>query len=259
MADAVLIADGVVAGYGGPPIVDRVDLTVMPGEVVGLLGANGSGKSTLVRAITGQLRLAAGSVTIGGVDLVREPVRAKAGFGLAIDAPDLPDGLSGWQYLDLVASIRDADLALARSVADRLMLTPWLTRPIGEYSLGTRAKVSIAAAVIGAPPLLVFDESLNGLDPVAAFEFKQLVAELCAGGRQAAIVATHVVEAVPGFCHRAVLLADGRIADVFDKARLADAGRFPGRFEAEVIQTLKARQLVPADGKGRTAAPFALR
>jgi ABC-2 type transport system ATP-binding protein len=244
MADPVLVARNVTAGYGGRPVIAGIDLVVGLGDVLGLLGANGSGKSTLVRAITGQIRLTAGSVAIAGADLARAPELAKAGFGLAIDAPDLPDALSGQQYLDLVAAVRGvpADERSSGGVADRLMLTPWLDQPIAEYSLGTRAKVSIAAAVLGAPPLLIFDESLNGLDPVAAFEFKQLVAELAATGRHGIIVATHVVEAVPGFCNRAVLLADGRIADAFDAQRLEEARRSPGRFEADVIQTLKARQ-----------------
>ena len=122
------------------------------------------------------------------------------------------------------------------------MLTPWLGRPIAEYSLGTRAKVSIAAAILGAPPLLIFDESLNGLDPVAASEFKRIVADLGAGGCHAIIVATHVVEAVPAFCNRVVVLAEGRVVDAWDTQRLAVVRVSPGAFEAEVIAALRAQQ-----------------
>jgi ABC-2 type transport system ATP-binding protein len=125
-------------------------------------------------------------------------------------------------------------------VPERLALRPWLRRPIAEYSLGTRAKVSIAAALLGAPPLLIFDESLNGLDPIAAWEFKRIVKELAATGAHGLIVATHVVDAVPAFCSRAALLADGRIADRWEAERLAAAGSVPGAFEREVIAALRA-------------------
>jgi ABC-2 type transport system ATP-binding protein len=248
VAGNVLIVHDLSAGYGGRPVVADIDLTLRRGDVMGLLGANGSGKSTLVRALTGQIRLISGSVTIGGADLGGAPQRAKAAFGLAIDAPDLPDALTGRQYLDLVAAIRGvpADAWPLGDVPARLMLTPWLGRPIGEYSLGTRAKVSIAAAILGAPSLLIFDESLNGLDPVAAWEFKRMVAELAAGGSHAIIVATHVVEAVPAFCNRVAVLADGRLVETWDAQRLAVARAAPGAIEAEVIAALRARQRQPA-------------
>ena len=244
----VLAVRAMSAGYGGRPVVAGIDLTLARGDVVGLLGANGSGKSTLIKAITGQIRLASGSVVIGGADLGPEPLRAKAGFGLAIDAPDLPNALTGRQYLELVASIRGAASGSwpCGDVPSRLMLTPWLERPIAEYSLGTRAKVSIAAAILGGPPLLIFDELLNGLDPVAAWEFKRIVAELAADARHAVLVATHVVEAVPSFCNRVVLLAEGRIVDAWDAERLATARRVSGAFEADVIAVLKAKHRRPA-------------
>ncbi|MDL2402889.1 hypothetical protein [Rhizobium mayense] len=102
----------------------------------------------------------------------------------------------------------------------RLALTPWLGRPIREYSLGTRAKVAIGAALAGSPALLLFDKSLNGLDPVAAWEVKALLGELAASGDHGVIVSTHVVEAVPGFCNRAIFLAEGSIAESWDAAAL---------------------------------------
>lgn len=239
----VLAVSGMSAGYGGRRIVADIELTLHRGEILGLIGANGSGKSTLLRAVTGQIAARSGRIEIAGIDLARAPERAKAAFGLAIDAEDLPAALTGRQYLDLVASIRDCrpgDWPFA-DVPARLDLTLWLNRPIAEYSLGTRAKVSIAAALIGSPPLLIFDESLNGLDPVAAWEVKRMIADLAASGRHAVIVSTHVVESVPTLCTRAVLLADGRIVESWDTAHLADSSTAPGQFEARVMLALRAR------------------
>jgi len=228
------------ADYGGHPVVGGIELTLNRGDVLGLLGANGSGKSTLLKAITGQIRLFGGSVAVNGVDLAGAPERAKGGFGLAIDVPDLPAALSGRQYLQLVASIRGCaeDDWPGVDVAERLSLKRWIDRPIAEYSLGTRAKVAIAAALLGAPPLLIFDESLNGLDPLAAWEVKRVILALAASGRHAVIISTHVVEAVPGLCNRAVLLAEGSIAREWDARQLAEASHTPGAFEFHVMQAL---------------------
>lgn len=238
-----LAVHDLAAGYGGRAIVSGVSLALARGEVLGLLGANGAGKSTLVKAITGQLRPMAGRVAIDGVDLAREPERAKGRFGLAVEGSDLPAALTGVQYLEMVASIRGCpvDHELFPDLIDRLGFRPWLDRPIALYSLGTRAKLAFAGALIGAPPLLIFDESLNGLDPLAAFEVKGVIAALAATGRHAVVLATHVVETVPGLCTRAVFIADGRVAESWDTARLAEDGAVPGRFEARLIASLRAR------------------
>lgn len=238
----VLAVCGLSAGYGGRPVLSNIDLTLHRGDILGVLGANGSGKSTLLKAITGQIRLAEGRIAIGGIDLAYAPEHAKAGFGLAVDAPELPAVLSGRQYLQLVASIRSCavDGWPCGDLLDRLGLRRWIDRPIAEYSLGTRAKIAIAAALLGAPPLLVFDESLNGLDPLAVWEVKRIIRDLAASGRHAVIISTHMVETVPGLCNRAVLLTEGRVVREWNARQLADAGRVSGTFEATVMQALKA-------------------
>jgi len=236
----ILAVRGLSAGYGSRAVVSGIDLSLHRGDILGLLGANGSGKSTLLRAITGQIRPLGGEVAIDGADLAGAPERAKSSFGLAMDPSDLPAALSGRQYLQLVASIRgcaESDWP-GVNVAERLGLKRWIERLIGEYSLGTRAKIAIAAALLGAPPLLILDESLNGLDPLAAFEMKRIILALASSGRHAVIISTHVMEAVPGLCNRALLLAEGRIAQEWDARQLADASHAPGDFELHVMRAL---------------------
>jgi len=241
-SNSILGVRNLSAGYGGRPIVTDINLQMRLSDVLGLLGANGAGKSTLLKAVTGQIRLLGGTVTINGVDLAAEPVWAKSQFGLAIDAANLPSALSGQQYLELVASIRGCS-STAFPVAEpleRLGLRPWLHCSIADYSLGTRAKLSILAALLGAPPLLIFDESLNGLDPVSAWECKQMIRDLAATGRHAIILSTHIVEAVPGLCNRALFLAEGRIVRSWDHAELDNASSSPGAFEANVMEAFTA-------------------
>lgn len=243
MANAILHAAGIAAGYAGRPIFRGLDLRLEAGDILGLLGANGSGKSTLVKAITGQIPLLAGSVAIGGIDLGKAPEQAKAGLGLAVEIGDLPNALTGRQYLELVASIRGcrATEFAAPGIVELLGLDRWLDAPIAAYSLGTRMKTAIAGSLLGAPPLLIFDESLNGLDPVSAFRMKRTIADLAASGHHAVILSTHVVETIPTLCTRAVFLAEGGIVHEWDGPGLAVAAASPGGFEARVMDALLAR------------------
>jgi ABC-2 type transport system ATP-binding protein len=241
--DEVLKAHNVSAGYGGHRIVEGVDLLLRKGDVLGLLGANGSGKSTLIKALTGQIRLLDGKVEISGIDLARRPEQAKAHLGLAVDSSDLPDGLTGRQYFELVASIRGCapDNWPLHDVLARLRLGGGVDQLMSACSLGTRAKIGIAAALLGAPPLLVFDESLNGLDPVAAWEAKAIITELAATRRHAILVSTHVVETVPTFCSRALLLSEGRFAQAWNDSDLAEMA--PAAFEKSVMRLLATQSV----------------
>jgi ABC-2 type transport system ATP-binding protein len=242
METEILSVAGLLAGYGSKTIITGLEFNLQLGDVLGLLGANGSGKSTLLKAISGQLRPFSGKIKIGGVDLHGAPETAKAQFGYAVEAADLPENLTGRQYLELMASLRSCEPLRwpCSDVIGRLNLSAWLDLPIRQYSMGTRAKISIAAAMLGAPKVLILDESLNGLDPLAAWEVKQMILQLASSGHHAVIVSTHVVEAVPALCNRAIFLADGRIVKAWNSQALADASRVPGAFEANVIQALKA-------------------
>jgi len=240
--DLLVDAAGIVAGYGSGRVLRGVDITLRRGEIVGVLGANGAGKSTFLKVLTGQLPPLAGEVRIDGVDLAAAPERAKARFGLAVDLNEVPLPLTGRQYLELVASIRGCAADAWPEGEDAialLALERWIDGPIATFSLGTRMKIAIAAALLGAPPLLIFDESLNGLDPVTAYNVKQLFRRLAASGRHGILVCTHIVEIVPALCTEALFLTGGEIARRWDGVALAALAARPGAFEAEVIAALQ--------------------
>jgi ABC-2 type transport system ATP-binding protein len=249
-ARELLNVQGVDAGYGPVQVLREIDLTVAAGEILGLLGANGSGKSTLLRALTGQIPLWAGNVTIAGIDLTAAPEEAKARFGYAVDPADLPSALTGLQYLELVASIRRRrpDDWPAGDLLDLLSLRLWAKRLIGEYSFGTRMKLSISAALLGSPPLLILDESLNGLDPVASFRLKQLLRQLARSGDHAVILSTHQLETVAGLCDSAALLSEGRISQCWNRDEFARARSQEGGFELAVMTALGEE--APAQPRG---------
>lgn len=251
VAQELLRLSDLSVGFGRRPVIAGIDLTILRGDVLGLLCANGSGKSTLIKSITGQLRPQAGTIVIDGIDLAQAPERAKARFGLAIDVADLPVSLSGRQYLELVASLRSCASTdwRDRDLPARLGMTAWLDRPIGEYSLGTRAKIAITAALIGSPPLLIFDEPLNGLDPLAAWEMKSLLIELAANGGHAVLISTHVVETIPSLCNRAVFVAEGKITRSWSRDDLTKTQAVPGAFEASLVSLLKSQLQAASPGK----------
>ena len=237
---SLLAVSGLGAGYGRTRIVRDVDLVVEPGSWFGLLGANGSGKSTLLRAITGQIRLQDGQVLVGGIDMAKAPERAKRLIGYAVDGADLPEGLTGRQYLELVASIRGcrADCWPFGDIIEPLSLTRWIDARIGNCSLGTRMKISLAAALLNGPPLLILDESLNGLDPVANWRVRQILADLVRTGRHAVVLSTHMVETVAAACTDVIFLEDGQITHRWNIEQLRAAQEEPGGFDGLVMRTL---------------------
>jgi ABC-2 type transport system ATP-binding protein len=210
------------AAYAGHPVLHGIDLTLQAGELTGLVGPNGSGKSTLLRAIAGVQPGVVGEVRIDGIDLHADPLAARARLGFAIEPERLPSLLTGRQCIELLADLRGETHRLGQSwrLAEQLRLDAWLDRPVHTYSLGTRQKLAIVQALIGEPVLIVLDEVLNGLDPLAAFELKRELRRRADNGA-AVLLATHGLEVAERLLDRALLLLDGRIAEDWDAAALA--------------------------------------
>lgn len=245
----MLEAELLCVDRGPQRVLTNLSWRVERGEWVGLIGANGTGKSTLLAAITGLAPIAAGSIRIGGHDVGNKPTAARAQCAVAIAPERLPDGLSVSQMIELVHASRGLDaqaLQLSLSLAETLGLTPWLDRHIGQCSLGTRQKAGIVAGLAGRAPLWLLDESLNGLDPVSAFAFKQFLAEQHRRGDTAIVLATHGLELAERLLSRVCVLRDGGIGDDYDRARLDD-------IRADSTHSVEA-ELVAAMQRGSAAA-----
>ncbi len=231
--------------FGSNEVLRGIELDLMAGELVGLVGPNGTGKSTLMRCLCGAESIQRGQVLINGIDIALERQSAQAQFGYAVEVERLPGLLTARQALQLVADVRAASARLAESysLCAELGMAPWLDRRIHEFSLGTRQKLAIALALIGRPALIVLDEVLNGLDPLAAFALKEELQERTRAGA-CVLLATHGLEVAERFLDRAVLLLDGRIAADWNAEALCGFRADPeGGLEHAVVLRLRAAAL----------------
>lgn len=225
---------------GGREVLHGIDLRIEAGEFVALAGPNGSGKSSLLRCIAGLLSPRSGQVRLCGHVVATDTAAARAHLGMAVDPAALPGLLSGRDCLRLFARTRGLQTIPATSLAlaEGLRFTPYLERPVEEYSLGTRQKLAVLLGLIGEPPLLLLDEPLNGLDPPSAWALKQHLVELAARGT-AILLATHAIELAERHVNRAVLLVEGRLRLDLDRSQLEQVRRDPLRsLEAELVAAM---------------------
>jgi ABC-2 type transport system ATP-binding protein len=199
--------------YGTVVAVDRLDLEVRPGEILGFLGPNGAGKTTTLRMCAGLLQPDHGAIAIAGIPLDRHGREARAHLGFVPDRPFLYERLTGAEFLELIGALYDVAPAVVRertaSLAGRLEIATALGDPIESYSLGMRQKTSLIAALLHDPTLLMLDEPLGGLDPLGARTLKDLLRERASRGL-GVLVSTHLLEVAERLCDRVVILQGGR-------------------------------------------------
>ena len=200
--------------YGKFTAVDSIDLTVSQGEIFGFLGPNGAGKTTTLRMIAGILRPTAGTVTIGGVDVVQNPLVAKAKLGYIPDRPFIYEKLTGSEFLRFVAGLYDQQGPDVDNRARELMalfdLEDWRDELVESYSHGMRQKLIISSAFVHRPEAIVVDEPMVGLDPKAARILKDLFREYVNRGHTI-MMSTHTLEVAESLCDRIAIIQGGKI------------------------------------------------
>ncbi|GAB3862075.1 hypothetical protein GCM10029963_67640 [Micromonospora andamanensis] len=156
--------DGLTRRYGRTTAVDDLTLTVRPGRVTGFLGPNGAGKSTTLRMVLGLTTPTGGTATVGGVRF-RDRARGLRHAGALLDAGDVHGGRSARAHLAALARSNGIGGVRVDEVLGQVGLDDAADRRVGGFSLGMRQRLGIAAALLGDPPVLMFDEPFNGLDP----------------------------------------------------------------------------------------------
>lgn len=198
----------------GRPAVDHLDLTVRRGELYALLGRNGAGKTTTLRMLVGLLAPDAGSVEVLGVDMAREPARAKQQIAYLPDDPMLYGKLKPTEYLEFVAGLWGMSAADAEPRARRLLDWLDLAKHAHEltegFSRGMQQKLALAGALIHEPQLLILDEPLTGLDAAAARQVKDLLLDHVRSGGTV-ILTTHILEVAERLAQRIGIIQHGRL------------------------------------------------
>jgi ABC-2 type transport system ATP-binding protein len=207
--ETAIECDGLRKRYGRTVAVDGLTFTIHPGRVTGFVGPNGAGKSTTMRMILGLDRPDAGTALIGGRPYrsLRRPLSA---VGALLDAGCLHPGRRARDHLLWLARSNGLPVHRTDAVLETVGLSAVARRRAGGFSLGMRQRLGIAAALLGDPPVLLFDEPVNGLDPEGVHWIRGLLRGLAAEGRTV-LVSSHLMNELAGTADHVIIIGRGRL------------------------------------------------
>ncbi len=209
----MILAENLVKAFGPKLAVNGVSFSVERGEVLGFLGPNGAGKSTTMRMLTGFIPPSSGKISVGGHDMLSDPIPAKRLIGyLPENAPVYVD-MTVRSFLGFCAELSglcgDARKKAVNRVIEMCFLEPVQYQSVDTLSKGYRHRTCFAQAIIHDPDVLVLDEPTDGLDPNQKHEIRGLIRRM--GEHKAIIFSTHILEEVEAVCSRAIIIDRGQI------------------------------------------------
>ncbi len=226
-ADYAVVTRDLVQAFGQKIAVSHLNLAVRSGEFFGFLGPNGAGKSTTIKMMVGLLRPTAGTIHVGGVDVWRDPLRARALMGVLPEYLNLYERLSGREFVTFAGHMYGVPEREVRGRTEELLhvlgLADDADKLVVDYSVGMRKKVALAAAIIHRPQVLFLDEPFEGIDPVSSRAVRDILHELTQHGTTI-FFSSHIMEVVERLCTRVgiinqgVLVAEGTLQDLRDRA-----------------------------------------
>jgi ABC-2 type transport system ATP-binding protein len=202
--------------FGQQKAVDDISFEIPPGQIVGFLGPNGAGKTTTLKMLTGMLEPSSGTANICGFDLRRDVLEVKRHVGFVPESGAVFESLTGLEYLEMVAALYGIPREAARdrirqfTAFFELSFDTLTDKLLGAYSKGMRRKVVITAALLHNPPVVFFDEPLDGLDANAAVGFKALIQTLAREGKTI-VYSSHILDVVERVCHRVLIIDKGKL------------------------------------------------
>ena len=228
--------------------VDRIDLTVEPGQFFGFLGPNGAGKSTTIKMLSGLLAPSSGSIQILGEDLLANPVEVKRHIGVVPEGMALFGKLTASEYLQFVGRMYGLDKATTQQRTVELLefmgLANEQKKLIADYSHGMGKKLALAAAVIHGPKVLFLDEPFEGVDAIAAGTLKSMLQGMIARGATI-FLTSHVLEIVERLCSHIAIIHKGHIVanGSLDELRAGVQARLTPGLEADPNARLTLEQM----------------
>ncbi len=209
--------------YGPKDVLKGIDLQVYEGELFGFIGKNGVGKSTTIDCVIGSKKFQKGEILIDGYDIVTEPIDAKFSFGYVASEPSCYEAMTGYEYLEFVASIyRITEGDFVRNykyLCGRLALDlKELSNPVSDYSHGMKQKLCLVASLLHNPPIWILDEPTVGLDIMAVEELKRMMREYADHGHTV-FITSHNIDIVAKLCDRVAIINKGKVAALYDLNR----------------------------------------
>ncbi|WP_328896163.1 ABC transporter ATP-binding protein [Streptomyces sp. NBC_00236] len=242
--------NGLTKRYGAATAVKDLTFTVRPGEVTGFLGPNGAGKTTTLRMLLGLVEPTAGTATLQGRRF-RDHPRGLRHVGALLDAGDVHGGRTARAHLAMLARSNSIPRARVDDVLTEVGLTDVARRRIGGFSLGMRQRLGIATALLGDPPVLLFDEPLNGLDPEGVLWVRGLFRRLAAEGRTV-FVSSHLMTEMESTADRLVVIGRGELIAAESLTTFAARGtrlsvtvRTPDAVALTPLLTAEGAEVVP--------------
>ena len=241
--------DHLVKHYGANCALDDVSFEIAEGEVVGLLGPNGAGKSTTMNILAGYLSSTAGRVSVADINVLDDPLEVKRRIGYLPEQPPLYLDMTVEEYLIFVYDLKGCTFNRTKhleEICEVVKIKDVYHRVIRNLSKGYRQRVGIAQALVGNPPVVIFDEPTVGLDPKQIIEIRNLIRTL--GKDHTVILSTHILQEVQAVCDRIIIINKGRI--VADERTeninrvVESARRFRARIcgpQRDVLSMLKGR------------------
>lgn len=199
--------------FGPKVAVDGITFNVEKGEVLGFLGPNGAGKSTTMRMVTGYFQPTAGSISVGGVDMLEKPEIAKRALGYLPENAPLYSDMSVVGFLGFCAEMRGLYGSARSKAIDKALetcfLEPVRNQSVDTLSKGYRHRTCLAQSIIHDPEVLILDEPTDGLDPNQKHEVRNLIKRM--GQNKAIVFSTHILEEVEAVCSRAIIIDRGKV------------------------------------------------
>src|SRR5215467_5892817 len=227
VSNSAIITKDLLRVFGQKAAVNHLNLAVKRGEFYGFLGPNGAGKSTTIKMMVGLLRPTAGSVLVGGIDVWKDPLQARAIMGVLPEYLNLYERLTGKEFLVFAAHMYGLPGNVIKQRSDELlnilMLVDDADKLIVDYSVGMRKKIALAAALIHSPQVLFLDEPFEGIDPISSRTMRDIMRGLTQHGTTI-FFSSHIMEVVERLCTRVgiinhgVLVAEGTLQELRDRA-----------------------------------------
>jgi ABC-2 type transport system ATP-binding protein len=208
--------DHLTKRFGDQTAVDAISFDIPAGQIVGFLGPNGAGKSTTLKMLTGMIEPTSGTASVCGFDLRQDLIEVKRHVGFVPESGAVFESLTGLEYLVMVAALYGIPQNAARDRIQQFLaffdlgFDTLTEKLLGAYSKGMRRKVVITAALLHNPPVVFFDEPLDGLDANAAVGFKALIQTLAREGKTI-VYSSHILDVVERVCHRVIIIDKGKL------------------------------------------------